>query len=40
MWNIINKVTRKADKSNHVSHSFKMNNKEVTMVKSVEAFNN
>ena len=40
MWNIINKVTKKAEKSNHLSHSFKMNNKEVSIVKSAEAFNN
>ena len=40
MWNIINKVTRKAEKSNHLPHSFKMINKEVSIVKSAEAFNN
>ena len=40
MWNIINKITRKAEKSNHLPHSFIMNNKEVSIVKSAEAFNN
>jgi len=39
MWNIINKVTRKAEKSSHLPHSFKMNNKEVSIVMSAEAFN-
>jgi len=40
MWNVINKVTRKAKKSSNLPHSFKMNNKEVSTVKSAEAFNN
>jgi pterin-4a-carbinolamine dehydratase len=40
MWTIINKVTRKAEKSNHLPHLFKMNNKEVSIEKSAEAFNN
>jgi len=40
MWNIINRVTRKAEKSNHLPHLFKMNNKKVSIVKSAEAFNN
>jgi hypothetical protein len=40
MWNIIKKVTRKAEESNHFLHSFKMNNKEVSKVKSAEGFNN
>jgi len=40
MWNIINNVTREADKSSHLLYSFKMNNKEVSTVKSAEAFNN
>jgi len=39
MWNIINKVTRKAEKSIHLPHTFKMNNKEVSIVMSAEAFN-
>jgi len=39
MWNIINKVRGKAEKSNHLPHSFKMN-KEVSIVNSAEAFNN
>jgi hypothetical protein len=39
MWNIINNVTRKAEKSHHLPHSFKMNNKEVSRVKSAETFN-
>jgi len=38
MWNIIKKVTRKAEKSNHLPHSFKMNSKEVSIVMSAEAF--
>jgi hypothetical protein len=33
-------LTRKAEKTNHLPHSFKMNNKEVSIVKSAEAFNN
>jgi len=40
MWNIINNVTREADKSSHLLYSFKMNNKEVSTVKTTEAFNN
>ena len=40
MWNIINKVTRKAEKSSHLPHSLIMNNKEVSIVKISEAFNN
>ena len=41
MWNIINRVTSQAAKSSHLLHSFKMNNnKEVSTVKSAEAFNN
>ena len=40
MWNIVNRVTRKAEKSNHLPHSFKMNNRELSIVKSAEAFNN
>jgi hypothetical protein len=41
MWNIINsKVTRKAEKSNLLPHSLIMDNKEVSIVKTAEAFNN
>jgi hypothetical protein len=40
MWDIINKVTRKAEKSTHLPHSLLMNNKEVLIVKRAEAFNN
>ena len=40
MWNIINNVTRNAEKSSHLPYSFKMNNKAVSTVKSAEAFNN
>jgi hypothetical protein len=40
MWNIINTVTRKAVKYKHLPHLFKTNNKEVSIVKSTEAFNN
>lgn len=40
MWNVTNKLTRKAEKSNHLPHSLIMNNKEVSMVKTAEAFNN
>jgi hypothetical protein len=40
MWTIINRVTRKAKKSNHLPHVFKMNNTEVSVEKSAEAFNN
>jgi hypothetical protein len=40
MWNIINKVTRKAEKSIHLPHSLIMNNKEVSLVKTAEAFSN
>jgi hypothetical protein len=40
VWNIINNVTRKAEKSNHLPHPFKMNSKEVLIVESAEAFNN
>jgi hypothetical protein len=40
MWNIINRVTRRAKKSNRVPHLFKMNNIEVPIEKSAEAINN
>jgi hypothetical protein len=40
MWNIIKNVTRKAEKSNHLLHFFKMNNKKVSVVKSAEPFKN
>jgi len=40
MWNIISNVTRNAEKSSHLTYSFKMNNKEVSTVKSAEALNN
>ena len=36
----MNKVTRKAEKSNNLPHSLIMNNKEVSIVKTAEAFNN
>ena len=40
IWYVINNVTRKAEKSHHSVDSFKMNNREVSRVKSAEAFNN
>ena len=40
MWSNMNKVTRKAEKSNNLPHSLIMNNKEVSIVKTAEAFNN
>jgi len=40
MWNIINKVTRKAEKSIHLPHSLLINNKEVSIVKTAEALDN
>ena len=40
MWYIINKVTRKAEKSSHLPHLLITNNKEVSIVKTAEAFNN
>ena len=33
MWNIINELTRKAEKSGHLPRSFKMNNKKVSIFK-------
>ena len=33
MWNIINTVTRGAEKSNQLPHSLIMNNKKVSIVK-------
>jgi len=40
LWNIISKVTRKTEKSIHLPHSLIMDNKEVSIVKTAEAFNN
>jgi hypothetical protein len=40
MWSNMNQVTRKAEKSNNLPHSLIMNNKEVSIVKTAEAFNN
>ena len=50
MWNIINELTRKAEKSGHLPRSFKMinkkvsifkmNNKKVSLVNPADAFNN
>jgi L-serine deaminase len=40
VWTIINRVTRKAMKSDHLPHLFKMNNMEVSTEKSAEAVNN
>jgi hypothetical protein len=40
MWTVINRVTRKAKKSNHLPHVIKRNNTEVSVEKSAEAFNN
>jgi hypothetical protein len=39
MWNIINRVTRKAKKYNHVPHLFKVNNMEIPIEKSAKAIN-
>jgi len=36
MWNIINRVTRGAENSNHLPHSLIMNNKKVSIVKKTE----
>jgi hypothetical protein len=40
MWTSINRVTRKAKKSSHLPHLFKMNNMVVSIEESTEAFNN
>ena len=40
VWNIIRKVRRKAEKSIHLPHSLIMNNKEVSIVKKPDTFNN
>jgi hypothetical protein len=40
MWIIINRVTRKSKESNHLPHLLKVNNGEVSIEKSAEAFNN
>ena len=37
---IINRVTRKAKKSNHLPHTFQMDNMEVAIERSAELFNN
>jgi len=40
MWTIINRVTRKAKKSNHLPHTLQMDNTEVAIERSAEVFNN
>jgi len=40
MWTIINRVTRKAKKSNHLPHALQMDNREVAIERSAEVFNN
>jgi len=40
VWTIINKVTRKVKKSNHLPHTLQMDNTEVAIERSAEVFNN
>jgi hypothetical protein len=40
MWTIINRVTRKAKKSNHLPRLLQMDNTEVAIERSAEVFNN